>query len=116
MKPIIMALMLTSALFAAPVKMSDRLSIKVDPQVTVKNGNVWVTCFVPRHSENRKITIGIHNHLKSSERIDGKQAPDMFVKLFSGIPCRDEVVAECVLEAFDGIYLVDREIPVARCQ
>lgn len=91
MKLTLLAFLLASA---AP---SPRISIRVGPQVLQAGQGVTVTCTVPRHVENRRITAMLANYTSSERQIEGENAPVTFRFTFNHIPC-DVDAAVCVLQ------------------
>lgn len=93
------------------------VTLKVDPRIVGLGGNTWVTCRVPKHPDNRKLTLGIRNHRLSDYQLNGLKAPSMHTLLVSEIPCMPEVVAICRLETNSGEHMIDTmPVTVAGCR
>ncbi len=80
----LVVLLLSATLLAAT---DPRVSIKVNPQVMMAGGSAWITCRVPRHAENRGVTIGIVDYRSSFDQIDGEAGAITHQILFNKIPC-----------------------------
>lgn len=98
-------------LSAAPA----RVSIAVLPTAAMVNGTVRITCTVPRHPDNRWLTIGIPGYRTSGGDLDGASAPVTHTMYVEHVPCEAEEVVCEVTDALGKVYRAARPLVVAGC-
>ena len=94
---------------------AERVSVRATPSVIRQNGEVSITCTVPRHVDNRKLTIGIPYHRATSYDMAGEQAPIMFSFRVHEVPCLPVTAATCLLETNKSHVLASTPLVVAGC-
>ena len=93
-----------------------RVSVKVSPQTFYAGATVTVTCTVPRHADNRKVTAIVDGYTLSERQLDGEQAPKMIRFEFKKVPC-DAVGVSCVLEdIYHSAHKASAPIQIAGCE
>ena len=101
--------------FGYAILAADRVTIRTSSNVIMAGGAIRVTCRVPRHPENRKLTIGLHNYRESQLDLEGEYAPVTHEILYDHIPCETDV-AYCIVEDGVGRGAIARQnINVAGC-
>lgn len=103
-------------LFAAILYSEERVRVQVDPPAIGRGGNAWVTCWVPRHEDNRSITVGMPWHRTTYFDIEGAKAPKMFRFLLQDIPCLPVAAVICHLRTNKGEVLASKPVIVAGCE
>lgn len=73
-----------------------RVSVSVTPRMVTTT--VRITCSVPRHPDNRKLTIGIPDYQSSERQLDGEDALITHTLTLKRPPCDVPSVAFCDLE------------------
>lgn len=108
--PVALAALLGYGLLSA-----ERVTIKVSPYVVMAGGTVRVTCRVPRHPENRRLTIGLSNYRESQRDLEGEYAPVTHEVTYEHVPCETDL-AYCAVEDSAGRGAVARQnLTVAGC-
>lgn len=75
-----------------------RVSIKVSSQTVFAGQSLVITCTVPHHVNNRKVTASVVGYTSSERQLDGENAPKTIrFEMFHHVPCEAEAAA-CVLE------------------
>ena len=92
------------------------VTVEVTNPMVARGGNTWVTCRVPRHADNRKVTIAIPMHRSTDRQIDGVKAPSMFRVLMQDIPCLPQVEAQCTLERTLTTHVSKVDIHMIGCE
>jgi hypothetical protein len=93
-----------------------RVSIKVRPAAVMTGGSLVVTCSVPRHSENRKLTVGLNDYVESQMPLEGEGARVTHEIPYDHVPCLVKV-AYCVVEDQSGQqFLARTSVLVAGCE
>lgn len=120
MKPLldVFGILLSLALFLLVVTLNgaERVAVEIDPLFVVRGGNVWVTCRVVRHADNRNITVGMPYHRLTDYQINGAKAPSMYRFLVQEVPCLAQAEASCVLKTnMDKTLMARRPIIVVGC-
>lgn len=92
-----------------------RVSITVVPAALLVNGTVRITCTVPRHPDNRWLTIAVPGYVSSTRQLDGDAEKVTHVMYVDHVPCEaTEVVCE-VVDTLGRVYRTARPITVAGC-
>lgn len=93
-----------------------RVYIATMPLVLQAGGAVRITCTVPKHEDNRWLTIGISGYRTSTFQLDGDSAAITHTFLVQKVPC-ETPIAICVVEDNLGkTYAATRELGIARCE
>lgn len=93
----------------------ERVKIQTDPSFAARGGNMWVTCWIPKHPDNRGLTIGMPWHRTTWYDIEGSKAPKMFRFLVQEIPCLPVTAAICQLRTNKDDILASKPIQVMGC-
>lgn len=102
-------------IFLAFLSSPPRVSITVTPAAVLVNETLRLVCTVPRHPDNRWLTMGIPGYRTSGGDLDGEAAPITHTMFVTHVPCEvDEVVCE-VTDALGRTYRAARPITVAGC-
>ena len=108
---LLLLILLTPQLFQG----TEGIFIKVDPPSTYEGGNFWVQCRVPRAKENRKVIIRAEGLMSSEFEVRGVDAPTVFVRLVTEVPCWDAIVTSCILERNNKVMSAVVKVPVNGC-
>lgn len=92
MKPAALVVWMILTLSSEP-----RVSVKVMPTVLFAGGSVRVTCRVPRHPDNRRLTMVLSEYTSHEVQLDGEASSVTHQFIFGHVPCETELAA-CVVE------------------
>lgn len=99
----------TSARVAALTLMlsfaKDSPDLRVYPRAVLVNQAVRLTCRVPRHADNRRVTWGLELVTSSSRDLEGENSPITFEALVEHVPCEPGA-------AFCEVIRVNRDQPL----
>ena len=90
------------------------LLLTVYPNVVDQGGSVRVSCRVPKHADNRQVTLGLTNYTTSSRSLDGAHAPTNFTMTFQHLPC-DPGPAFCLVQGVNGRYHMETANVLVSC-
>lgn len=80
---------------------SPNFSLTASPNVVTVGGSVNLSCRVPKHPDNRSISLGLENYTTSTRQLDGEQSPSIFTLKVDHIPC-DAGPAFCTVAGVGG--------------
>lgn len=100
---------------AASLLSPARVSISVVPTAGMANGTVRVTCSVPRHPDNRWLTIAAPPYTSSTRQLDGETAPITHTLYVDHLPCEVEEMQCIVEDALGRTFRAVQPIIVAGC-
>lgn len=96
-----LALALAAAIYYAAVADPPRVTVRANPRVVMAGNAVGVTCRVPRHPDNRGLTVGIDGYRSSYVQLDGEAARVTHLVTYEHVPC-EAGDAYCVLADAGG--------------
>lgn len=105
------AILVVLAVLSTPA----RVSIAVQPTVVLQNGTIRITCTVPRHPDNRWLTIAVPGYTSSTRQLDGADEKITHTMYVQHIPCDIEGAICEVTDALGRTYPVARPVVVAGC-
>lgn len=105
----VMTLSLVMLVSQSPVR------VEISNPMVSPGGNTWITCWVPRHEDNRKVIIAIPYHRSTERQIEGTKAPSMFRVLMQDVPCLPQVEAQCTLHRTLDTHVAKTDIHMVGC-
>jgi hypothetical protein len=94
---------------------SGRVYIATMPSVMQAGDNVRLTCTVPKHPDNRWLTIGISGYRTSTFQLDGEDAAITHTFIVQHVSC-DTPIAVCqVKDNLGKTYEATRELGMIGC-
>lgn len=93
-----------------------RVSISVTPKVVLANGTIRITCTVPRHPDNRWLSIIVPDVTSSNRQLDGEAEKITHVMTVPHIPCGVLVVACDVEDNLERHFTAVTQVTVAGCE
>jgi len=91
-----------------------RVAIGVHPRVVQQDAQIYISCHVARHPDNRTLIMGITNWAYSTRQLDGEHALVFFYMVTPAPRDVSTVMAFClVVDADEHTYLVRREVVIS---
>lgn len=94
-----------------------RVTIAVTPRVMQVGATIRITCTVPRHADNRWLTIAVPGSGYSSTRqLDGEAEKITHVAYVQHMECGEQVAVCDVADNLDRHFVASTQLTVAGCE
>ena len=95
----------------------ERVQIRVDQPIIVSKGNFNLYCKVPRHPDNRKLTLEAYMYRSRTEDLKGVNAMVIFGLLIQEVECMGGIVdVLCKLETSKNeTFIAKSQVEVRGC-
>lgn len=93
-----------------------RVTMSITPRVMQPGSAMRITCSVPRHPENRWLTIAVPEYVSSTRQLDGEDEKITHTFYVDHMPCGVNVAVCDVVDNLGKHYTATTQFTVAGCE